>query len=137
MTGPLSVLLWPGLVLSAIAAGAALYGRYRPLPRFLTGPEICRLEDNGCQALFRTRNAALLGIPNSLLGLGFYLCLAWGLVAGWPTWLLFLAGTAAFGMTLWLGAVLIREKLECRVCWAGHAANTVLWLSLAAALLRA
>lgn len=114
------------------AAAAALYGRHRTLPAFLTGPTICRLEDNGCQALFRTPLAAVLGVPNSLLGLIFYLLVGVGLTAGWPTGLLLLAATLALGLSGYLGFRLIRDRLECRVCWTGHAANALLWLGLVA-----
>jgi len=127
----LSILLWAGLATGVAAATAALYGRYRSLPAFLTGPNICRLEDNGCQVLFRTRNAALLGVPNSLLGLAFYIVLSVGFLNSWPNWLLFSAATLALGMTLFLAFVLIKNRLECRICWAGHTANATLWLALA------
>lgn len=130
-----SWVLWSSLVVGFVASALALYGRYRALPAFLTGPAICRLEDNGCQALFRTHDAALLGVPNSFLGLAFYGFLALGLRGDWPTWFLFSAGTIALGMTLYLGALLLRKRLECRICWVGHAANIVLWLTLGTALL--
>src|SRR6185295_1355731 len=93
--GPLKtageILVWLALPVGVAAAAAALYGRYRPLPAFLTGPAICRLEDNGCGVLFRTREAALLGVPNSLLGLLFYFLIAAGLALHWPSMPLFAA----------------------------------------------
>ena len=48
--------------------GAALYGHYRVLPAWLTGPEVCLMEDGGCAVLFRSPRARLLGVPNALLG---------------------------------------------------------------------
>jgi hypothetical protein len=33
-------------------------------------------------------------------------------------------------MTLWLAWILLRDKLECRVCWTGHVCNTVIWMAL-------
>jgi uncharacterized membrane protein len=124
------IMTWTALPVGVAAAAAALYGRYRTLPAFLTGPTICRLEDNGCQALFRTPLAAVLGVPNSLLGLIFYLLLGIGLTNGWPAWLLLLPATLAVGLSAYLGFRLLRDRLECRVCWAGHAANALLWLGL-------
>lgn len=126
------VMIWTALPLGTAAAAAALYGRYRTLPAFLTGPTICQLEDNGCQALFRTPLAAVLGIPNSLLGLLFYALLAGGLAAAWPIWLLLSAATFALGLSAYLAFRLVRDQLECRVCWTGHAANALLWLGLIA-----
>ena len=59
-------------------------------PGWLTGPEICRLEDGGCAVLFRSPRAALLGIPNATLGLALYALLATGLIiqctAAWLLW---------------------------------------------------
>ena len=75
-----TLLVWAGVIAGLGAASAALYGRYRILPAVLTGPTVCRLDEaNGCQVLFRTRYAALLGVPNSAIGLIFYLLVA----AGW------------------------------------------------------
>lgn len=119
-----------------LAALVALYGRYRTLPGWLTGPNVCRLEEGGCGVLFRTREAALLGVPNSLLGAFYYPLLAFGIHALWPTFLLFAAASFAFGMTVWLGWFLLSRKLECRVCWTGHFTNAFVWLVLAARLLR-
>ncbi len=130
-----SIFLWSAITVGVAAASAALYGRYRPLPAFLTGPNICRLEDNGCQVLFRTPDAALLGVPNSLLGLIYYLLLVAGLSLYWPGWLLVGAATVAFAMSLYLGFLLLKNRLECRICWTGHAANAVLWITLAANVL--
>jgi len=125
-----STLIWTALPVGTAAAAAALYGRYRALPAFLTGPTICRLEDNGCQALFRTPLAAVFGVPNSLLGLLLYPLVGFGLAADWPIRLLFAAASLALGLSAYLGFRLIRDRLECRVCWTGHAANALLWLGL-------
>jgi uncharacterized membrane protein len=112
------------------SASIALYGRYRTLPAFFTGPNICRLEANGCQALFRTKNAALLGVPNSTLGTLYYPLLGAGLLLHWPFPVLFGGASFAFLMTVALAWILIRDKLECRVCWTGHVCNTLIWLVL-------
>lgn len=125
-----AILVCLALPVGVAAATAALYGPYKPLPAFLTGPEICRLEDDGCGVLFRTRHAAVLGVPNSLLGLLFYALIAVGLLLDWPSGLLFAAATGALAMSGYLAFRLIRDHLECRVCWAGHAANALLWLDL-------
>jgi len=120
-----------GLGLGALAAAAALYGRYRTLPAFLTGPAVCTLDAaNGCHVLFRTRFAALLGVPNAALGLAGYAAILCGLVLGWPTRLLLAASAAALAMTVYLAYVLLRDKLQCRICWAGHLANLSLFLGL-------
>lgn len=112
-------------ILAGLAASAAaLYGRYRELPALLTGPHVCKLEAGGCQILFRTKTAALLGVPNSLLGLIYYAALPVALALGATAELLAVVSLAPVAMTGYLAWYLIREKLECRICWVGHAANT-------------
>lgn len=136
MSEAATALFWAGLGVGMAAACAALYGRYRALPAFLTGPEVCKLDEaNGCQVLFRTKNAALLGVPNAVLGIAFYALMAIGLARGWPAWLLFAAASAALAMSVYLAFILVRDRLECRICWTGHLANTALWLGLGLRLL--
>ncbi len=131
--GPVAaVVLWTGVAVGFASALIALYGRYRDLPGWLTGPATCRLEGGGCQALFRTPRAALLwGIPNSLLAALFYPLLAWGVLAGWDPRLLLAGASGALAMSVFLAWSLHSRKLECRICWAGHWANLAIWVVLA------
>jgi uncharacterized membrane protein len=124
--------VWIALAVGASAAAAALYGFYRVLPGWLTGPEICRLEDGGCAVLFRSPRAALLGVPNSALGLLLYALLSAGLLLRWPPPLLFAMTIPAVAMSAFLGYSLIVNRRECRICWAGHIANATLFLTLLA-----
>ena len=118
------------LIVGAAASLAALYGHYRVLPGWLTGPEICRLEHGGCAVLFRTPRARLLGVPNAALGLALYAVLAVGFVLDWPPALLAVFTIPAVAMSAFLGYSLIANKRECRNCWAGHLANAVLFVIL-------
>ena len=122
----MSVLIWIALFLGAAASVAALWGYYGVLPGWMTGPEICRLEDGGCSVLFRTPRAALLGIPNASLGIVLYAALAAGLLFGAPPLLLFAMTIPAVAMSAFLAYSLISRGLECRICWTGHAANVTL-----------
>jgi uncharacterized membrane protein len=138
VSGVVTVIVWAALGVGMAAACAAFYGRYRTLPASLTGPEVCKLDEvNGCQVLFRTRYAALLGVPNSLLGVLYYPLVAAGLLAGWPVSLLMAGASAAGAMSIYLAYVLSRDGLDCRICWAGHLANAALWLGFALKLLGA
>jgi uncharacterized membrane protein len=119
-------LTWIALGLGAAAATAALYGHYRVLPAWLTGPEVCLMEDGGCAVLFRSPRASLLGVPNALLGVMLYVLLAIGLLLQWPAWLLFVMMLPALAMSAVLGYSLITRKLQCRICWTGHVANAIL-----------
>jgi len=131
-----SALIWIALLLGASASAAALWGYYRELPGWLTGPEICQLEGGGCAILFRTPRAALLGVPNASLGMLLYLALATGLLTAWPSLLLFALTLPAVAMSTFLGWSLYSRKLQCRICWAGHAANFTLAALLGVRALR-
>ena len=128
---PLMAVVWLALLLGLLASAAALYGHYLVLPAWLTGPEICKLEHGGCQVLFRSPRARLLGIPNAALGILLYGILAAGLIAGAPPVLLFVLTWPALAMSAFLGYGLIVNHRQCRICWAGHVANAVLFVALA------
>lgn len=125
-------LIWLALFAGTAASASALYGHYFVLPGWLTGPEVCRLDDGGCAVLFRTPRASLLGVPNALLGVILYVLLSIGLLRGLPALWLFLMTLPAVGMSAFLAWSLIARHLECRICWTGHVANVVLALTLAA-----
>lgn len=125
-----SALIWIALFVGASASVAALWGYYRELPGWLTGPEICQMEGGGCAILFRTPRAALLGVPNASLGILLYAALAAGLLLGLPAWLLFAMTLPAVAMSAFLGWSLYSRRLQCRICWAGHAANLTLAILL-------
>jgi uncharacterized membrane protein len=127
---PLFAIIWLALVVGLVAAAAALYGHYFVLPAWLTGPEICQLEDGGCQVLFRTPRARLLGVPNAALGILLYVVLAAGLIAGAPLLVLWLLTWPAVAMSAFLGYGLIVNRRQCRICWTGHVANAVLFVGL-------
>lgn len=126
----MTLLLWIALIVGACASAAALYGHYRVLPGWLTGPEICKLEHGGCAVLFRSPRARLLGIPNAAFGITLYIALAAGLLLGLSPLLLFALTLPAVAMSAFLGYSLIANRRECRICWAGHVANTALFVML-------
>ena len=132
----IAIVTWLALTLGAAASAAALYGHYRVLPGWLTGPEICRLEAGGCAVLFRSPRARLLGVPNALLGVLLYTLLAAGLLAGWPPHVLLLLTMPAVAMSVFLGYSLLSNGHQCRICWTGHAANVALAALLAIRVLR-
>jgi len=124
------LLIWVALAGGLAAAVAALYGHYRVLPAWLTGPEICRLEDGGCAVLFRSPRSRLLGVPNASLGVTLYLLLAIGLLFGWSAWILLGMMLPAVAMSAFLGWSLIVNRHQCRICWLGHIANAGLFVML-------
>ena len=127
----MSVLIWIALLGGVAASTAALYGHYRVLPGWLTGPEICQLDHGGCAVLFRSPRSRLLGVPNAMLGLALYGLLAVGLIVGWPSWFLLMMTLPAIAMSAFLGYSLIVNGHQCRICWLGHFSNAALVLLLA------
>ena len=127
----MSVLIWMAWLGGVAASTAALYGHYRVLPGWLTGPEICQLDHGGCAVLFRSPRARLLGIPNAMLGVALYGLLAIGLIVGWPSWFLLMMTVPAIAMSAFLGYSLIVNGHQCRICWLGHFSNAALFLLLA------
>jgi uncharacterized membrane protein len=126
-----TVLTWMALTSGLAASVAALYGHYRVLPAWLTGPETCLMENGGCSVLFRSPRARLLGVPNAALGVLLYVVLAIGVASNWPPLLLLVMTLPAVAMSAFLGWSLITNKLQCRICWTGHVANVVLAAILA------
>jgi uncharacterized membrane protein len=123
-------IVWIALLVGVASSSAALYGHYRVLPGWLTGPEICQLEHGGCAVLFRSPRARLLGVPNAALGLLLYAALAAGLLLDVPRLWLFALTIPAVAMSAFLGYSLIANRRQCRICWAGHVANATLLLTL-------
>jgi uncharacterized membrane protein len=128
----IAAITWLALAGGSVSAAAAMYGYYRTLPAWMTGPAICRLEAGGCAVLFRSPRAAVLGVPNALLGLVLYALLAAGLLLEWPPGLLFLMTIPAVAMSAFLGWSLIANRRECRICWTGHCSNAALFVTLGA-----
>ena len=126
----MSVLIWIALLGGVAASTAALYGHYRVLPGWLTGPEICQLDHGGCAVLFRSARARLLGVPNAMLGIALYGLLAIGLILGWPAGLLLMMTVPAIAMSAFLGYSLIVNGHQCRICWLGHFSNVALFVLL-------
>ena len=130
--GVSDLVIWLALAGGTAAAAAALYGHYYVLPGWLTGPEICRLEDGGCAVLFRSPRSALLGVPNATLGLALYALLALGLLLDAPSWVLLAMTAPAIAMSAFLGRSLIVNGHQCRICWTGHVSNALLFVMLLA-----
>ncbi len=101
-----------------------------PDPRWL--PRFCRMEEGRCFSLLQTREARLVGIPNSVVGLGFYPGVsAAALLAqlGDRRWLdVGIAASAAATLaSLYLAwALLVRLRTHCPLCYLAHLVNAAL-----------
>ncbi len=127
----------------------AYYGRVR---RSRWIPEVlCAREDSSCVTVVRTPYARVLGPPNSLLGIFYYLAMiVWAARAPWKVFYWYPAGRSFFVtfdfrmilltvslISLCMAVYLIyalRQKLNvnCPLCYAAHGINAALFLALVA-----
>lgn len=139
-------------VLSLVGLANALYftfAYYGRIKKARWVPEIlCAREGSSCVTVVQTPYARVFGVPNSLLGIIYYLLL---IVSAFKEWSIpldvpfngtyYAAGnsfqllTVASAITLLLGFYLIyalRRKLHthCPLCYLGHAINATLLVLL-------
>jgi uncharacterized membrane protein len=119
-----------GLVLALYFTGVT-YGWLRPDVRWI--PPVCRLKEETCQRIIDTPEARVFGLPNSVLGLGYYAVIL-GAVAASPlspaargvvvgiAW-----GTVGLGV--YLAYRLLRVlRVPCVLCFTAHALNLAIAL---------
>lgn len=125
----------------ALLAGVGLYistyftlVAYRAIPPSVRWmPQVCQLQERSCGAIVWTRQARLLGLPNSLLGMVWYLLVWLGAAGAVPAaWLL-----APAAATVLMGAVLTYQLLRvlrvpCPLCFVSHGINLAILLLIAA-----
>ena len=130
-------------LLNALHFTLAYYGRVKKA-RWVP-PTLCAREGSNCVAVVRTFYARVFGLPNSLVGIAYYLVLIGWLLAGggqasaagtaiWVHgvwWLLVVASGVAVMLGLYLIHALWRIlRVHCPLCYAAHAVNTLLLVLL-------
>jgi uncharacterized membrane protein len=107
------------------------FGLLSPRARFV--PRVCRLDEDTCRRVIRTPEAKMFGIPNSLVGMGYYGGLL--LYAGAGPWranaarLALTLSVVALGASLHLGyTLLVKLRTGCALCYASHALNGIIAL---------
>lgn len=142
------VFLSLGGLANALYFTFAYYGRIKKA-RWV--PELfCAREGSSCVTVVQTPYARVFGVPNSLLGIFYYLAMIFGAVTGWSfgtnlsihfTYCVLSFGLVllfpASAVTVVLGFYLIyalRRKLHthCPLCYLGHAINATLFILLIA-----
>ncbi len=98
-------------------------------------PSVCRLEERTCQTVLGTKYARVFGVPNSLLGVLYYLSVIAILLAGWTVAPITGALIAVAWFTVVLGVYLAYSlffiiKIPCPLCLTGHAINLALAILL-------
>ena len=99
-------------------------------------PRVCRLEESSCQSLLHRPEARLFWLPNSVLGLVFYLLViasslpARGLPPGLESVVL-RASAVTVCVSVYLAYQLLAKlRVRCVLCLASHAINACLFLLL-------
>jgi uncharacterized membrane protein len=98
-------------------------------------PNICRLEEHTCQTVLGTKYARVFGVPNSLLGVGYYVIVAAVLLVGGSASAFTIALLAVAWFTVALGVVLAYSlffivKIPCPLCLTAHTINLALAILL-------
>lgn len=102
-------------------------------------PRVCRLEEHTCQTVLGTKYARVFGLPNSLLGVVYYIAVIVLLAGDWATGSISIAIIVVAWFTVALGVFLVYSlffiiKIPCPLCLAGHTINLTLAVLLSTAL---
>ena len=99
-----------------------------PEQRFI--PRFCRLESGNCRTILRSPVASILGIPNSLLGVAYYLVILFLSINEWievpPAFVkwVFITSLVASAVGISLAFSLLRDlKTPCVLCFVSHGIN--------------
>lgn len=115
---------------------ALISGWLDPADRLVAS--VCRLDEGDCRKVTTSKNARVLGVPNSVLGACWYvaagICGAAGVLTGSLPFreplLVISTFTVAVGVYLtW--SLMFRLKVHCPFCYAGHLMNLILFVALA------
>lgn len=89
-------------------------------------PRFCRMKETTCRRILETREAKALGIPNSVIGLLYYISI---ILLPMPQYEIFFLVSSLFavGLGMYLTHVLlVRMKLHCALCYTAHFINLVI-----------
>jgi uncharacterized membrane protein len=107
------------------------YRVMRPDARWL--PRVCRMDDRTCASILETRYARVLGLPNALYGVLWYVAAGTAALVALATGRLpapaaLLGGSAlAAAVSVYLAwALLYRLRVVCPLCFFGHGVNAAL-----------
>lgn len=126
------------LLLVAVAAGFVIaafftlvtYGVVPPDGKFV--PQFCRMDRGTCMTVLGHHDARLLGVPNSLVGVLFYILVAASAVAGSGNALrmvVMIAAWIAVGSGVYLTySLLVKIRIRCALCFASHSLNLLIAL---------
>ena len=102
-------------------------------------PSVCQLEERSCKTVLGTKYARVFGVPNSLLGVLYYLIVITVVLGGFTAAPISVALIAVAWFTVALGLVLAYAlffiiRIPCPLCLTGHTINLALAILLTAVL---
>lgn len=108
------------------------YGLIRPDTKYV--PQVCRLDEGGCRRVLDHRHARLFGVPNSLLGILYYVAIILGATlavdSGIMSWITYVSWlVVAVGLFL-VYSLLFVVKTPCVLCFVSHALNVLIAIIL-------
>ena len=123
-----------GLLISSYFTAVA-YRWVPPDARWI--PSFCRMDEKTCASIVFTPEARVFFVPNSALGLLFYLAIMAGATFGWiygpeplpAGYLVASALTVSLGVYLSY-ALLFVNRVACPLCFTSHGINLVIFLVL-------
>ena len=96
---------------------------------------LCRTDESGCLSVIRTPYARIFGLPNSVLGMGFYLTLLAGIQFGGDQAAIRMVLVALSGIVFLVGLYLIYAlrvhlRARCPLCYLAHGINAAILVLL-------
>ena len=136
---PAGLLLFSGAgFLISLYFTLVTYRLVSPDQRYI--PKFCRMTGNECAAIVDTRQARLLGVPNSVLGLGYYAGVFYSALAPSGSSTLFHEVLIALSaLTVVMGIYLVYSlisilRVSCVLCLTSHLLNALIFGLLVAQL---
>ena len=89
-------------------------------------PAFCRMEKGACMRILDTREAKVLGVPNSVLGMLYYAAILF-VPIGSVEVLFLVASIFSVGLGMYLvHALVYRLKTHCPLCYTAHGINLII-----------
>ncbi|CUT04593.1 vitamin K epoxide reductase family protein [Candidatus Chrysopegis kryptomonas] len=93
-------------------------------------PSVCKLSENACQLIIKTKYARLFGLPNFVYGLIYYLGLIVFVISGASGYIKILVqivSALVVVLGIYLSYVLVRIlKVSCVLCFLSHFVNLLI-----------
>jgi uncharacterized membrane protein len=89
-------------------------------------PSFCRMEKGACMRILDTPEAKVLGLPNSVLGVIYYVAILFIPIDRFEM-LFLIASIFSVGLGMYLvRALIVRLKVHCPLCYTAHGINLVI-----------